>query len=66
VLDLDIQVTRGAAGDRSPRKRARDRFLSAYARAMVGAAKITIGAACGVVIAVAIWAIATIIRGEAP
>jgi hypothetical protein len=57
VLDLHIQVTRGAAGDR--KRSLRDRIMAGYVRVMIGAAKIIVGALCGLVVALAI---ATIIR----
>jgi hypothetical protein len=59
VLDLNIQVTRGAG---SRKRSLYDRILTGY----LGALRIVAGAVAGAIIAVAIWAIATIIRGEAP
>jgi hypothetical protein len=60
VLDLHVQVTRGAAGYR--KRSLYDRFLSAYARVIIGALRIVVGAALGVAVVLAAWFVVTVIR----
>jgi hypothetical protein len=64
VLDLHVQVTRGAAGDR--KRSLRDRIMAGYLRVMVAAAKIIVGAVGGLVVALAIWFIVTLLTLPKP
>ena len=60
VLDLHIRVTRAPPSDR--KRSLRDRILAGYVRVMVGAAKIIIGTVGGLIVALAIWFVVTVIR----
>jgi hypothetical protein len=64
VLDLHIQVKQGAAGNRNCSLH--ERILAGYVRVMVGAAKIIIGAVGGLIVAVAIWFVVTILTLPRP